>query len=496
MSAILVIPILVPLLTAALTLLLHRWKAAQRVLSLTGASLGLVVGASLPFIVRRHGILALQVGSWPAPFGITLAADLFSAIMVAMAGLMGFCMALYSLRDIDPGRERYGYHTFFHVLLMGVQGAFLTGDLFNLYVWFEVMLMASFVMLALGGERPQLEGALKYVALNLVASAIFLAAVGLLYGIAGTLNLADLSRKLAVSDEHVLLMGIASLLIVAFGIKAAVFPLFFWLPASYHTPPAGVTALFAGLLTKVGVYALIRVFTLLFVQDAAFLHLLLLVTAALTMVSGVLGAATQNEFRRILAFHIISQIGYMIMGLGVCTPLALAGAIYYIAHNMVAKTNLILISGLVNRLCGSYELKKLGGLYEKRPALAILFLISAMALAGLPPLSGFFGKLMLVVAGLQAGHHAVVAAALGVSLLTLFSMTKIWAQAFWKADPEGSSPPPLRQAGTLWAPIVLLAALSILMGLFIGPIYDLVLEAAEQLLNPAGYIHAVLGDGA
>jgi multicomponent Na+:H+ antiporter subunit D len=285
------------------------------------------------------------------------------------------------------------------------------------------------------------------------------------------------------------------LFLIAFGIKAGIFPLFFWLPASYHTPPVAISALFAGLLTKVGVYALIRVFTLLFVQDVGYTHSLILTVAGLTMVTGVLGAVAQDEFRRILSFHIVSQIGYMLLGLGLLTPLALAGSIFYIIHHIIVKTNLFLLSGVAHQLRGTYELTRLGGLSRDHPAVASLFLVSALSLAGMPPLSGFFAKLALVQAGLEREQYAIVATALGVGLLTLFSMTKIWAEAFWKEPPEptgATSPGRSARSWALLAPAVALAALTVAIGLAAGPVLTLSMRAAEQLLDPAGYIQAVL----
>ena len=266
MNILIVLPILIPLITAILTLLLWHYRAWQRILSVIGAALHLVAVLGLLMVVRQDGIQAVQIGSWPAPFGITLVADLFSAIMLVLTGIIGLAVAVYSLGNIDARRESFGYYPLYHVLLMGISGAFLTGDMFNLYVWFEVMLIASFVLMALGGERPQMEGALKYVTLNLISSAIFLAAVGVLYGVTGTLNMADLATQLPLIEPG-MVNTLAMMFLVAFGIKAAVFPLFFWLPAAYHTPPAAVSAIFAGMLTKVGVYALIRVFTLIFITD-------------------------------------------------------------------------------------------------------------------------------------------------------------------------------------------------------------------------------------
>jgi multicomponent Na+:H+ antiporter subunit D len=499
MNILLVLPILIPMLTAVLVVFFRYSLQTQRWISLIGAGALLTAAIALLTDVHQNGIRAIQMGNWPAPYGITLVADLFGAVMVLLAGIIGAAVAVYSIVSIDRQRERFAYHPLYHFLLMGVCGAFLTGDLFNLYVWFEVMLMASFVLMALGGERGQMEGAIKYVALNLLSSAMFLTALGLLYALAGTLNMADLAQKFSEVgpfEAEGLIITLALLFMIAFGIKAAVFPLFFWLPASYHTPPVAVSALFAGLLTKVGVYALIRVFTLIFLQDVGYTHTLILIVAALTMVSGVLGAVAQNEFRRVLSFHIISQIGYMIMGLGLLTPLALAGSVFYIAHHIIVKTNLFLVSGVVERLGGTPELKRLGGLYQAQPNLALLFLIPAMSLAGIPPLSGFFAKLSLVRAGLDAGQYVMVAVALAVGVLTLFSMLKLWNEAFWKSAPaqeDGANARPAISLRDWLVPIAFLAALTVVIGLGAGPVFSFALQAGEQLMDPSAYIQAVMG---
>jgi multicomponent Na+:H+ antiporter subunit D len=346
-----------------------------------------------------------------------------------------------------------------------------------------------------------MEGAIKYVTLNLLASALFLAAVGILYGATGTLNLAALSRQLGSVSPPGLVTVLAMLFLVAFGIKAAIFPLFFWLPASYHTPPVAVSAIFAGLLTKVGVYALIRVFTLLFVHDVGYTHALLLIVAGLTMVTGVLGALAQDELRRALSFQIVSHVGYMLMGLGLFTPLGLAGAVFYLIHHIIGKTALFLVSGVVQRRCGTLVLKEQGGLYQDAPALAVLFLLPALSLAGTPPLSGFVAKLVLIQAGLASEQYVIVGVALGVSLVTLLVMMKIWSEAFWKPLPKESLAA-LQAAGprggaaarrVMLAPIVALVVLTVGIGLAAEPVFMLALRAAEQLLDPALYAQAVLG---
>lgn len=491
----LILPVAIPLAAAAAGLLAWQRRRAQRVIGVVGMAAQMVAGIGLLVNVWRHGVQAAQIGAWPAPFGITLAADLFSAVMVAIAGLMGLVVALYSLLSMDAARERFGYYPLLAVLLMGVSGAFLTGDIFSLYVWFEVMLIASFVLVALGGERAQLEGAIKYVTLNLMASAVFLSAAGLLYHAAGTLNMADLALRIPTINPG-LAATLAVMFMVSFGIKAGVFPLFFWLPDSYHTPPLAVTTIFSALLTKVGVYALVRVFTLIFVQDVAYTHhLLLMVIAGATMVTGVLGAVAQYEVRRLLSFHIISQIGYLLMGLAIFTPLALAGTVYFMVHVILAKSTLFLVAGVLHRLRGSYQLRVLGGAYRDHPLLAVLFLIGALALAGLPPLSGFWAKLALVQAGLQAGQVAIVVTALAVSLLTLFSMVKIWDAAFWKNAPGGVE----KAEGSTWramaALVGVLAAVTLVISFAAEPAMALALQAAGQLSDPSAYIAAVLEVG-
>jgi multicomponent Na+:H+ antiporter subunit D len=491
-----VLPVLVPLGTAIVCLALGPFRAAQRVASVGGAALLLAVTATLLYRVDTAGIQVMQMGAWPAPFGISLVADLLAAIMALLTGITGLAVAVYSLGSIDEAREAHGYHPLFHVLLAGVSMAFLTGDIFNLYVAFEVMLMASFVLLALGGERAQLEGAVKYVALNLLSSAVFLAAVGVLYGVAGTLNLADLALAVQRGTAPGLVTTLACLFLVAFGIKAAVFPLFFWLPASYHTPPVAVSAVFAGLLTKVGVYALLRAFTLVFTAEPGFTHSLILVVAALTMATGVLGAVSQYEVRRLLAFHSISQVGYMLLGLGLLTPLGLAGSVFFLFHHGLVKSSLFLIGGASRQLGGSWDLRRLGGLWKSHPGLSLLFLLQAFSLAGIPPLSGFWAKLVLVKAALDAREWVATGVALAVSVLTLFSMVKIWSETYWKDAPPDAAPGPTRLPALVVGPIAALVLLTLALGLGAGPVFDLASRAAAQLADPSQYVRAVLGEGA
>jgi multicomponent Na+:H+ antiporter subunit D len=497
------IVLLIPFITGILSLMAWGRPRPQRAIAVVGCGALLTGGIVLVALVLREGIQVVHVGSWPAPYGITLVADVFGALMVAVTGLIGLAGVFFSIATLDPDREAAGYYPLLALMLMGVTGAFLAGDLFNLYVWFEVLLIASFVLMALGGERSQIEGSIKYVTLNLLASSLFLAGAGILYGLTGTLNMAHATVRLAQLSDTGMSTMLAVLFLCSFGIKGAVFPMFFWLPASYHTPPIAVTAVFSGLLTKVGVYAIARTFTLMFTSDPGFTHTLIMVLAGFTMVTGVLGAVAQTDIRRLLSFHIISQIGYLLMGVALSNVFGLAATVFFLVHVIVAKAALFMVGGIVYRLYGTYDLDRLGGIYRASPALSLMFLVPAFALAGLPPLSGFWAKFALVRAGLDAGEIAIVVVALAVSLLTLFSMTKIWHEAFWKeregapeslgnADETLSAP---RVGVALVGPCVVLGGLTVVMGVVAGPLFDLAMRAAVQLLSPAMYVNAVLGGG-
>ncbi|HLE00326.1 MAG TPA: Na+/H+ antiporter subunit D [Bdellovibrionota bacterium] len=493
MNLLMALPILVPFLTAGLGLLTRRHLAIQRRISFVGTAFLLYSSVLLLKEILAGGIQVLQLGSWPAPYGITFVADILSGTMVVITGLIGLASVTYSLQTIDRERQAFGYYPVTLLLLFGVNGAFLTGDIFNLYVWFEVLLISSFVLLSMGRSRSQIAGTVPYVVMNLLGSMLFLIAVGLLYGNTGSLNFAHLSLKLSDPTLAAVAQPISLLLLGAFGLKAAIFPLFFWLPASYPAPPVAVSALFAGLLTKVGVYALIRTFTLLFPVPLGEPNQLLISISGLTMITGVLGAVAQNEFRRVLSFHIVSQIGYMTMGLALNTRLGIAASFFYIVHHIIVKTNLFFVSGVI-QLGGSFRLQQLGGSYRSSPFLSLLFLISAFSLAGLPPLSGFWGKFLLAQAGLESGQFAIVGISLLVGLLTTLSMTKIWNEVFWKDAPSKVSTKGLNTTQQLYllVPITVLALITVVIGLFTEPFSSIALRAADELIEKQAYVKLVL----
>ncbi|MEZ4707732.1 MAG: proton-conducting transporter membrane subunit [Caldilineaceae bacterium] len=500
-------PIVIPMLTAALSLAFTHWNQRvavrrQRNLAAIAIALNLVVALLLLGYTLSGHRLVLQMGGWAAPFGITVIADGLTAILLTLTGLMAAAILPFAVGALDQ-RERMSFYPLLLFLLMGVNGAYLAGDLFNLYVFFEVLLMSSFVLLTLGGQAGQINGGIRYVVLNLLASTLFLAAAGLAYGALGTLNMAHLALRIPQAPQAVQTI-LAGLLLIAFGSKAALFPLFFWLPSSYHTPHPAVTAFFGGVLTKVGIYALFRTFSLLFPDYLSAWQGLILTVAGFTMLSGVLGAMAVGTLRRVLSFHIISQVGYMVMGLGLAgsanpttAGFGMAAGILYLVHHMLVKTALLMAGGAAELevASGSLLQTRLSGLMGRRPILAAIFFVAAFSLAGIPPSSGFISKLSLLQGALQNGNYIIAAVSLLVSALTLMSMVRLWQHAFWGHSTEPIYPTaPLTTATGRWltlGPIAALLALSLSIGLFGAPVLRWSTIAAQQALDRNGYIQAV-----
>ena len=460
-------------------------------------------------------ILVSQMGNWPAPFGITIAVDPLAAIMLAVESVVCLAVFLYCISQMDRDLTGGFFHPLFHLLIMGVQWSFITGDLFNLFVAFEIMLMASYAMFVIGTTRQQMRQAYKYVILNLVGSMMFVTCAGLIYGQLGTLNMADITRMAVMGELPTSSIPVITMLLLVFGGKTAIFPLWYWLPDTYHTMPPAIGGLFAGLLTKVGAYVMIRVFVMMFGSSPEVTNVitpLILVTAGVTMFVGVLGAVSMHTVRRILSIHIISQVGYMLMGIGLgmtavagltqgemtaSKELAVAGAIFFIVHNMVVKCCLFLCGGLMIEHAGSDDLEKIGGLLKRAPWLATLFLIAALSLAGLPPLSGFFGKWVLIKEGFNQQWWWLTGFALATSLLTLLSMLKIWSYGFWSPAQGKHVDQPDRQPHTVGglAAITILVVMALTMGLGAQTYMNIARQAAASLVNPRPYIIAVLGEG-
>lgn len=435
MNWMLPIPVLLPLLAAGFALVFVRRPKLQQLISLVTLTTVLVVGVMLA-VAANSGPVVLDVGSWAAPVGITLVADRLSSLMLVVSQIVTLAVLVYSLAqnlaDEDPDVPVAIYHPTYLILIAGVSNSFLTGDLFNLYVGFEILLAASFVLITIGGTRGRIRAGTVYVVVSLVSSVLFLIGIGLTYAATGTVNMAQLSTRLREIDPSVALT-IQLVLLVAFGIKAAVFPLAAWLPNSYPTAPAPVTAVFAGLLTKVGIYALIRLQVLLFPGEGV--SVLLTVVGIATMIVGILGAIAQHDMRRLLSFVLVSHIGFMIWGLAVVNKVGLAAAIFYAANHILVQTTLFLIIGLIERHEGTTSLRALGGLAKTHPMLAIMFMIAGLNLVGVPPFTGFIGKVGLAQSSVLQGQwegYALLAAGIITSFLTLYALIKVWNFAFWQ----------------------------------------------------------------
>ncbi|ASE11274.1 multicomponent Na+:H+ antiporter subunit D [Kocuria rhizophila] len=526
--------VLIPFVGAALNFVIVHRNKLQRTVTVGTMALTLVLNCLMLADVWNQGPQAVHLGGWAAPYGIVMVVDQLSALMLVVSVVVSLAVLVYAVSEgvasgDDEGPISIFYPTFL-LLVAGVSNAFLAGDLFNLYVGFEILLTASYVLLTMGGTAQRIRAGVTYVVVSVISSILFLISLGMIYGATGTVNMADLSLKLADLPQGTQ-MQLHLMLLIAFGVKAAIFPLSFWLPDSYPTASAPVTAVFAGLLTKVGVYSIIRTETLLF--PGRQINDLLMWVALLTMLVGILGALAQIDIKRMLSFTLISHIGYMIFGIAVGTPQALAAVVYYIAHHIVIQTSLFLVAGLIERRGGSTNVDRLAGLLRISPMLGVLYLVPALNLGGIPPFSGFLGKVGLIEAGVQSGtwlDYLLVGVSVFVSLLTLMALVRVWNRVFLRRVDDAEYPDPVLRATTAQghrprtsrvvagnpasrfsdsAPVVLLpktmvgattalVAVGVALTVFAGPLFDLAGSAADNLVSPQRYTNAVLapmGDG-
>jgi len=517
------LPIIIPAIAAALALIFSRVPNAQRQIVFFSLLITAVVNAVLILIADFEGIQTLQVGGWDAPVGITLVADRLSAVMLFTSSVVLFSVIWYAIsQGVRDGTKDEPVAVFlptYMLLTMGVNISFLAGDLFNLYVGFEVFLVASYVLLTLGASASRVRAGVGYVMVSMASSMIFLLALGFVYSSVGTVNMAQIGQRMQDLPEGTRTAIFATLL-VAFGIKAAVVPLDAWLPDSYPTAPSLVTAVFAGLLTKVGVYAIIRARSSIF--TAGGLDTVLMWVALATMLVGILGAIAQSDIKRLLSFTLVSHIGYMIFGVSLGTAQGLSGAIFYAMHHILVQTALFLVVGLVERQAGTSSLRRLGSLMYSAPLIGILYFIPAINLGGIPPFSGFLGKVILLEAGANEDSWmawVLIVGAVVTSLLTLYVMMLVWAKGFQRdrADaPEGNvalaRPAPLsditdevefssrqdvgRVPFGMIASTTLLVAASTSITFLAGPISGITSRAAESAQDTSIYRYAVLGDRA
>jgi multicomponent K+:H+ antiporter subunit D len=504
MSHWLVVPVILPGLVAGILILaLRHDMLLQRLASLASTIACLAVAIGLVVQAADGDVFVYELGNWPAPFGIVLVQDRLSTMMVALTGLLAVLVLLYALGGWD--RRGRHFHALFQFQLMGLNGAFLTGDLFNLFVWFEVLLLASYGLMLHGAGAERLKAGTHYVIINLTGSTLFLVAVGLIYGVTGTLNMADLAVKVAAvppADQALLQTG-GVLLLLVFGVKAALVPLHFWLPTTYSATSPPVAALFA-IMTKVGGYSIIRVYTLVFGADAGDAAWLaapwLLPLALLSLALGMVGVLAARSLRWLVAFATIGSMGTALVGIAVFAEAAMAGALYYILHSTLIAATLFLLVELIGERRGQdgdrLELKPMPA---QGDLMAGLFFAAAIAMAGMPPLSGFIGKLLILDGARDSGSAVLIwATILGTSLLAIVGFARAGSLVFWKSRIAPATRESTELAGRSFAvlPVVVVATLiasTAVLTVAAGPVMRYLDATAEQLFRPDAYVAAVLG---
>ncbi|SIS36747.1 Na+/H+ antiporter subunit D [Salimicrobium flavidum] len=492
MSNLAVLPIALPFLAGIIVAFFHKKLIAARIFSIVASVIHLGVTILIFLQVNAGGSIVLELGNWEAPYGIVLVADPLSALLALTTAIIGLAAVIYAPKSLSELQEEFYFYSFFFLLISGVSGAFLTGDLFNLFVFFEVLLMASYGLIILGNGKAQLRESLKYILINLFSSMLFVTTISFLYSVVGTVNMAQAAERVGEVEQQGILTTIAILFFFVFATKAAVFPLYYWLPNSYTVPNAVVSALFGALLTKVGIYSILRTFTLIFNHELTLTNTLFIYLAIFTMIFGVIGALSTNNVKLIIAYNIIPAVGFMLMGIGIFTETAIAGSIYYLVHDMIIKAVLFMLIGAIIYVAGTSDLNKMGGLIHHYPVLGWMFFLATLVLAGIPPFSGFIGKLLLLQGGLAQEEILVVLAALISSLGILFSMMRIFIKGFW-GEPDIMELPSQKPSLSLMTwPIGLLLTISIILGVGAEWFYPNIEAIAEYVMNPDLYIESVL----
>ncbi len=490
MTNLVIAPLFLPLLTALVLVFFRRQIMTQRWISAVSMFSNVTFSAYLIYQIKQQGILTLHMSGWLPPFGIVFVADLFAGLLVLTTSVIGLASLFYAFATIGEAKETHYFYPFLQFLMVGVIGSFLTGDIFNLFVCFEVMLISSYALIVMGGSRIQLRESLTYILINIISSTLFVASVAYLYAVTGTLNMAQLSLRISAAEQAGILTVIAVLFLIVFSLKAGLF-LFYWLPGSYRVPPAVITALFAGLLTKVGIYAIIRLFTLIFAEPNELLLNILSWLATATMLLGALGAIAYRDVYRVMIYNIVAAIGFLAFGLSLMNATAWDGMIYYLIHDMIAKTLLFMLGGMLVTVAGTSKYGEMGGLIKVVPQLGWMLFIVGLAIVGIPPLSGFIGKLLIIQGGLIARDYVMTGIALVSSLLILYSMLQLFMRSFWGEEKTRPARTNIFSNG-LVVSTGLLFMLILFLGLGAEWVYELVQQAGYVLVQPQIYIDAVL----
>ena len=492
MNNLIVLPMVIPLITGVILVFFRSNIIFQRFLTVFSLIVNTILSLYLLDYVQKEGILSLDFGGWVPPFGILFVADSFAMLLVTTTFIISIVCVLFAMSTIGMKREKLYFYTFVLLLIAGVNGSFLTGDIFNLFVTFEVMLLSSYVLITLGGTKSQLKESLKYITINVISSSLFLIAIALLYGLVGTLNMAHIATRVAEVEQTPLLTVVSLLFLIVFSLKSALL-LYQWLPGSYSTPPTAIAALFGALLTKVGVYALFRIFTLIFYHEPTITHTIIGIMAGITLIGGCIGALAYTNIRLIVSYNVVIAIGFILVGLATMSTTAFEGAIYYLIHDMFVKALLFLLAGTVIYLTKTDLLDEISGLIRNYPALGWLFFITVLSLTGIPPLSGFIGKVLIGEGAITTGNYLLFALSFISGIVVLYSLLRVFMSCFW-GETIISEEEEVPLSKKMLFPCAILVIITFALGLGAEGIAPYVTDAASTLSNPSIYIDAILGE--
>lgn len=487
MSNLIVLPIVIPALTSIILICIGKKPIIKRMVAFFGTLITLFVSLYLLIHVFNKGTIYLELGNWKVPYSIVLVSDMLSAILVLTTTLITLLIIYYSYQSIGIERETYYYYSSIMFMLAGLNGAFTTGDIFNLFVFFEVFLISSYVLMIIGGTKIQLQESIKYILVNVTSSAFFVLAISMLYAVVGSLNMADMSSRIQSMKDQNIIVICAILFIFVFATKAGMFPLYFWLPGAYYAPPIPILALFGALLTKVGVYALYRTYSLFFSGSGEVIGNVLLVLSILTIIFGCIGALAYYDMKKIIIYNIMIAIGVIILGLAIFTETSTIGGIYYLIHDMIIKASLFMLVGIIIKITNQTDIRKIGGMVKQYPLLALTFFIAALSLAGIPPLSGFYGKYFIVKAAMQQGYIISGIIILISSLIVLLSVIKIFLHVFFG---EGMEYPTINYKKMMFAALAM-TVLAVLFGVMSDALYPFIEQAARSIYAPETYVKAL-----
>ncbi|WP_414043645.1 Na+/H+ antiporter subunit D [Macrococcus sp. EM39E] len=487
MSNLIVFPVILPAITAIILITLGKKPIMKRKVAFFGTLITFFVTLYQFYYVFKHGTVYLELGNWKVPYSIVLVSDMLSALLVLTTSFITLLIIYYSYQSIGIERETYYYYTSIMFMLAGLNGAFTTGDIFNLFVFFEVFLISSYVLMIIGGTKIQLQESIKYILVNVTSSAFFVLAIGMMYSAIGSLNMADMSSRIEGLKDQNIIVICAILFIFVFATKAGMFPLYFWLPGAYYAPPIPILALFGALLTKVGVYALYRTYSLFFSYTGDIVSNILLLLALLTIIFGSIGALAYHDMKKIIIYNIMIAIGVIIVGLAVFTKESTIGGIYYLIHDMIIKASLFMLVGIIMKITNQTDIRKLGGMIKHYPLLGFTFFIAALSLAGIPPLSGFYGKYFIVKAAMQEGYIISAIIVLISSLVVLLSVIKIFLFVFFG---KGDNYPKVAINKMMFAAVAI-TVIAVLFGVMSDSIYPFIEKAALSIHSPETYVKAL-----